>query len=258
MPDELITPPNSQNPPVEPPSTVPPVTPVQPVGTGISTGELEQLLQRARKEEKDKLYPELSQLKEKDKANASLVKELEQKLVDANKASEVTGSLKTEIDSLKTEIAKLKEVPPVTTQPTGSTTEPVVNSEIEALRKQLEEQSTVLKSAVETIAGLQTATQKATATQIRQNLIAEKGSDIYPEFQDLIVGNTPEEVEASMTAIRSKQQAIYQRASSQAVSIPPANPEAQMNFGELTPDQIQNMSMEDWAKHRKQLIPNAR
>jgi hypothetical protein len=75
----------------------------------------------------------------------------------------------------------------------------------------------------------------------------------------MISGTTSEEIAASIENTRKLQQAVTQRAAANlGPSVPPTNPEALLNFGELTPDQIQGMSMEDWAKYRKTVLPTAR
>ena len=103
----------------------------------------------------------------------------------------------------------------------------------------------------------------------QQRRMQEEQETIIPELLDLVAGNTVEDIEASISALRERSSAILesiQQASMQQrgnlrgalVTAPAVGPmETQSEQQSLTADDIRNMSMDQYQKMRDRLL-NAR
>lgn len=98
----------------------------------------------------------------------------------------------------------------------------------------------------------------------RAQRLQEETGNIAPELIDLVTGNNREELEASIATMRAKSEQIAQtvqtyaqqaRANQRGVSaasFPTAGPDVDNPGGQqLTPDDIRNMNMEQYAEFRK-------
>jgi hypothetical protein len=111
----------------------------------------------------------------------------------------------------------------------------------------------------------------------RRDRIEQEAEYILPELRDLISGDTPEAVDASinvmkarseqiftnMAAATQQQQIPFQQPRGAAPTAPPVGPMEQMpSYESLTPDDIRNMDMETYKRYRGQLLqatnPNRR
>lgn len=103
----------------------------------------------------------------------------------------------------------------------------------------------------------------------RNQRLQQEQESIIPELIDLVSGNSPEEIENSISILRERSSAIIesiQQATQQSqgrlrgapVTAPPVGPmETQTEYQQLSADDIRNMSMEKYAQMRERLL-NAR
>lgn len=192
------------------------------------TVNFEDLIAKARKEERDKLYPELNKYKEK--VNSLM-------LVIAERDSEI-ADLKKELEEVKKENAKLKEnvEKGVKTNKTISeltTTISVLERQLEELQAKYDADVTALKLEA-----------------FKKEKIAEAGGELIPE---LVTGNSEEEIIASIELAKQRYQEIIQKAV-QNVQMPAANPNQNIiQLKEKSIDEISSMTPQQWAEYRKQL-----
>jgi hypothetical protein len=242
-PDELVIP--KEEPAPEPPAPPAEETPPEPKPEGRKSTPRtfsEDDIAKARREEKDKLYPRLEQmenevktLREEREARIKAEKEREAQLAaEAKKRAEEEMSLK--------ELLTQKE------------------SEWEARLRAVEEQrqrDQALLDQERRFHELQ---------QFRARRLQEEEEAIMPELRDLLTGNTEEEIEASLNSLKERTQRILEQVSGNqqvqrtamkgaSVTAPPMGPlENQPGYETLSPDDIRNMDMATYTKMRDKLL----
>jgi len=105
----------------------------------------------------------------------------------------------------------------------------------------------------------------------RQQVLEQERDNIIPELVDLIAGNTREEIQASVEGLKERSARILESAQSAMqtarkemtgtrATLPPAGPlETNSEQRQLTAEEIQSLSMNDYAKYRERLLsPSAR
>lgn len=190
----------------------------------------EDLIAKARKDERDKLYAQIEKVK-KDKNDLLLV----------------VGERDKEIDSLKRKLAKTtSDLTKVTKEvETGSRTNKTVQ-ELTLTISQLESQLEEVQVKYETdMQGLKIQSYKERA-------IALAGGEIIPE---LVSGSTEEEIDNSIESAKKRYNQIQEQAMSKVQMPRAANPAtSQMNvFKEKTVSEIASMSREEYAEYRKNI-----
>jgi hypothetical protein len=115
----------------------------------------------------------------------------------------------------------------------------------------------------------------AQVQEYRRDRIEQESEYILPELRDLISGDTPESIDASIEVMKARTEQIFanmQAAIPQpqipfqrgaAPTAPPVGPMEQMpSYESLTPDDIRGMDMETYKRYRGQLLqatnPNRR
>lgn len=94
--------------------------------------------------------------------------------------------------------------------------------------------------------------------------VEEERENILPELLDLVTGNTPTEIDASLESLKERSNRIFDSAqqalgnarrevSGSRVTMPPTMDQPSENSG-VTPEAIKSMSMQDYAKHRQRLL----
>jgi hypothetical protein len=151
--------------------------------TPTSQVNFEQAIALARKEEKDKLYPQLTKLKEENKAitqslNDSLLREAQ----------------------LKTELEELKKAD------NGSARIAELEAEIEKLKG---EKQSILDSAPKEDDIRAKVEKEYEVKYYRDSQITANRDDILPVFDAEVTGATKEEVDASIAAVKQKTIEIY-------------------------------------------------
>lgn len=204
----------------------------------------EEDLNRVRSQEKEKLYPQIEALKEE---KAALRRELEERLAakEAEKAAEEKSKREEDMD---------------------------LRTLLETRQKEFENQLlTERQEREKAFALLEREREFANLQAYKAQRIEEARDNIIPELVDLISGNTPEELEASITALTERSARILdsvQQASQDArrqmvgtrPTLPSTGPlDTETGSRQFTADDIAAMSLNDYAKYRQQLLsPNAR
>lgn len=206
------------------------------------------LLEQTRKQEKDKLYPQLSDLK-------SQVESL-----TASKQAEVEAAAKEA--AAKAEEAARKQFEETTAKDLIAQTRNEFEERIAALQREREEER-ALHQKERSFLELSQYTQSAVQQAI------EKG-EIAPELAPMVTGNNVDEVNASLETVRatSAQIVANMQAAMQQAQVPPprgVSPTGYAPVGPmemaggtrtLSPADIANMPMHEYAKLRPQLGVN--
>lgn len=101
----------------------------------------------------------------------------------------------------------------------------------------------------------------------RRDRIAQEQEFILPELRDFIQGTTPDEIDASIETMKARTSSVlanlvasepppvpYQPRGA-APTVPPVGPMEQLpSYETLTPEDIRGMSMDDYKRHRAQLL----
>jgi len=199
-------------------------------------------LAKVRSQEKEKLYPQIESLKEelnsirKEKEEEAARKEAEaQALAERAKAEALA-----ELDAKSYADARLSEL----------------QEQLERERQE-RERALALLEREKTFADLQA---------YRQEVLEQERDNIIPELVDLIAGNTREEIQASVEGLKERSARILESAQSAMqtarkemtgtrATLPPAGPlENNSEQRALTAEEIQSMSMNDYAKYRSRLL----
>ena len=209
----------------------------------------EEDLAKVRTQEKDKLYPVVEQLKSE---VAALKKDKDEKAARKAAESEAKATEKAEKNKAKMiEDLDAKDLIKLTT---------------DELREQLERERSERERA---FALLEQERTYAELQNYKQNLIEQERENIIPELVDLVAGNTPDEVSASLESLKARSakilesaQAAMQNARKEmrgtSATLPAAGPlETNMDSRQFTAQDIAAMSMNDYAKVRDKLMSDA-
>lgn len=159
--------------------------PTPPVANGGSQLNFEQLIANARKEEKDKLYPQIEKLKAE---NANLVSSINSYLLKI-------GDLEALIEKLQSENGESEK-----------------DTQIANLTQQVNDLTTELNQLKESVVDEATLRQqiekeyedKYKLDKFRDTAIAEAGDDILPVFATEIVGTTEDEIKTAIENAKKK------------------------------------------------------
>lgn len=198
-------------------------------------------IERARQQEKDKLYPRIEEMSEQ-------LKTLKAER-DAEQAER--ARLAQEAEDLR----KAKEEEEMDLRSLMERREAEMRSEISTLNERYEMDRAVFER--------ERAMHEAQA--YRQARIEQESEYILPELRDLIGGDTPDQVDASIEEMKARSEAIFNNMAAAAQpqpfrgaampSVPPVGPMEQLPQHEtLTADDIRNMSMDDYKRYREQLL----
>lgn len=206
----------------------------------------EEDLAKVRSQEKDKLYPQIEGLKEE---LAALKKDREDR--EAKRAQEEAE----ELSRIAAE-QKKKEEEELSLRDLLTKKEQEWADKLESERQE-RERAFALLDRERTFTELQS---------YRQARVEQAREEIIPELLDLIQGNTPEEIDASIAGLQERSSRILESAQQamQAtrrdmpgtrVTTPPAGP-LDINTGsrQFTAEDISSMSMNEYAKYRQQLL----
>lgn len=222
-----------------------------PSGTGkfFTQEEVNEMIERARTQEKDKLYPTIQQTDERAKAMEKELKDLKkfresqekeaaarQKAIDDAKraAEEAEMSAKELLDRRNAEFdARLAEIQAQNEQRVAIMEQEIKFNQIQAYA---------------------------------QRRVMEESQNIVPELIDFVTGNTPEEIEASIELMKTKSAAIAEAAKGarmqqqrQMPGIAPTSgtngvtPLDQPGDRQVTAEDIRGMSMQEFAALRKRI-----
>lgn len=200
---------------------------------GADKSTMNAMLEKVRKQEKDKLYPKIEKLEAELKEGAKALQEMAAKLAAAEQEKQDLTNGK------------------VTAQ--------------DVLKKQMDEQAKAMdKLRVDLEVGKKEALMKIQSAELkafREQKLREAGADLIPE---LVMGNTEEEIVASLEKSKAKYQEVYQTAldKEKTKQPPPAgagktNPPAGAGSGgkkEYTQQEISKMSLEEYKAKRQEIL----
>lgn len=211
----------------------------------------EEDLAKVRSQEKDKLYPQIEQLKEEvaslRREKEEQVARLAQEQADIQAAAEAKAKEERESELEVRELLKVKE-----------------NEWQEQLERERQERERAF-------ALLEQERLFTDLQNYRSQRVDQERENIMPELLDLIAGNTREEIDASLEGLKERSARILEsaQAAMQATrrdmtgtraTLPPAGPlennTSQRNF---TAQEIAAMSVQEYAQYRDKLMsPQAR
>lgn len=207
---------------------------------------------KARAQEKEKLYGSMEKMKAE---LESLKKEREEREAVENKRREERAAREAERAKKKQEEAE-KEM---SFKELLKTKEAELQAQLEAERAEREKAFALLERERE-FQELQ---------NYRSQRIEQERDNIIPEMIDLVQGNTADEIEASIATLKEKSARIFDsvaQASQQTrkemvgarITVPANGPlDNDSDSLPVSPDDLRNMSMADYAKNRAKLLGSA-
>jgi hypothetical protein len=206
-------------------------------------------IQRARQEEKDKLYKRLESVESQNKKFLDEI-EAQRKAREDAQADEARRQQEAAAE------AKRKAEDDMSAKDLLSQKEQEWSSRFEQIERQREEERLLFQKEQE-FNNLQTYIQRR---------VGEETNEIAPELLDFVGGNSPEEVEASIATVKAKTQAILesvqQAAIQQRASMRGVSPTGYSTTGPMDTDpgtksyslsDLRDMPMSEYAKIRGQL-----
>ncbi len=219
-----------------------PPTPTQPTnGTSAApSGPSWEAVERARQEEKDKLYPELTSLR----SELKTLQEQRQAEIDAAAATAAAA----EAEAQRQREAEMDARGLLETR----------SSEWESRFTELQQQIASRDALLE---------QERRYTDLmahRSNVMLQRGDNILPELRDLVQGNTPDEIDRSVALLEERSLSILQNVAPTAppppprgpsVTAPPVGPmESGSSTRTYTPQELKDMPMSEYAQLRDRLL----
>jgi hypothetical protein len=206
-------------------------------------------LAKVRAQEKEKLYPQLERLKDelsllKQREQEREAKEAERAAQRKARESELAKKKKEE-EEAELEVRQLLQVK-----------EQEWQTQLETERQEREKAFALLEQERRFQA----------VNQYRQNRLEQERDSIIPELIDMISGNSEDEIEQSILALKEKSAKIFDsvaQASVQTrkdmvgarVTVPASGPlDNDSEQRSYSPNDISNMSMADYAKNRAKLL----
>ena len=201
----------------------------------------EEDIERARQQEKDKLYPRLEEMGE------------QLKLLKAERDAEQAERQRLADEAAAT--ARAKEESEMDLRTLFEQKEAAFQSQIQELNQRYDTDRAIFERE-------RALTE---AREYRQARIEQESEYLLPELRDLISGDTPEAVDASIEEMKSRSETIFNNIRAAAepqpfrgaamASVPPVGPMEQMpSYEQLTPDDIRGMDMDTYKRYREQLL----
>lgn len=214
-----------------------------------NTDKVAEAIQKARAQEKAKLYPQVEKLQEE---LALLRKEREERqAVEAERAAKRQAR-----ESERLAERKKQEDSELEVRDLLAKKEQEWATKLEAERKEREKAFALLERERE-FQDLQ---------QYRSQRLESERDAIIPELVDLISGNSRDEIEQSITGLKERSAKIFDSVAQVAqqsrkemtgtrITVPANGPlDNDSDSATLTPDSISNMSMAEYAKNRSKLL----
>ena len=200
-------------------------------------------IERARQQEKDKLYPRIEEMNSQLR---QLQEERQQELAERQRLADEAEQARQAKEESEMEVRELLEK-----------REQEMKAELAALSSRYDNDRAIFEK--------ERALQEAEL--YRRDRIAQEAENIMPELRDFIGGSTPEEIDAAIEDAKARTQAIfanftaaneqlpYQQRGA-ALTAPPVGPMEQLPaYEQLSPDQIRDMDMDTYKRYRTQLLP---
>jgi hypothetical protein len=214
--------------------------------------EVADLLNKARQQEKDKLYGRFE-------SQGTEITELKSRLDEIALAREAAEAAKADAQAqaqaVKDKAAKDKAEAEMSAKAYADERSNELLNQLEAIRAEREQERAIFEREREF----------SELMAYRQQRVAESADDIAPELIDLVTGNTREEVDASVELLKGKTQQLVEAmvAAQQGAAPPrPVAPTGRPNtdpFGgdaqkTYTVDDLKNMPLNEYAAIRTQLL----
>ena len=217
-----------------------------------NTDKVAEAIQKARAQEKAKLYPQLEKLQEelsflRQREQEREAKEAERKAARAARDAEAAAEKKKQAES-ELEVRDLL-----------AQKEQEWQTQLEAERLEREKAFALLDQERK-FQELQ---------QYRQQRLEQERDNIVPELIDLISGSSQDEIEASIADLRSRSAKIFESVAQVAqqsrkdmagtrITVPASGPlDNNSDSRTYSPDDVKNMSLADYAKNRAKLLGNS-
>jgi len=226
---------------------------VAPKGKVFTEDEVENI----RKQEKDKLYKRIEEAESRYKSMEEQVTSLAQ---DREKAIREAQ----EIARKEEEIRRQREFDELSAKELLKRTEDEFNVKIKNVDAEWQNRFAQIEAERQAQSALLDKERQLREVETyRQRRVHESQDEIIPELIDLVAGNTPEEIEASVEILRQRSAAIIEsiqqatqpsRVKGVAVTSPSVGPmETQTEYQTLNADDIRNMTMDQYVKMRDRL-----
>jgi hypothetical protein len=206
-------------------------------------------IQKARQEEKDKLYKKMQAIEDQ---NKTFLAEIEEQ----RNAREAAKAQEAEAQRLAQEAAKAKAEEDLSARDLLAVKEQEWSKRFEQIEQERDQERLVREKEAE-FHNLQTYIQRR---------VGEESENIAPELLDLVTGNTPEQIEQSLTTLKAKTQAILdsvqQAAVQQRSQMRGVSPTGYSTTGPMDSEpghksysvsDLKDMPMSEYAKIRGQL-----
>ena len=218
----------------------------------------EEDINKARQQEKDKLYGRLEEAQNRMKAMEEQLSVLAKEREEAIKQAE-------EKARAEAELQKQRELEELSAKDLLTKKEDEFNQRINTVEQEWAEKFQQLEAERQAQAALLEKERALQALEVyRQRRVHEESESIIPELIDLIQGNSEEEIENSIGVLRARSSAIIEsiqqasqptRLKGAPVTAPPTGPlENNTEYQTMTADDIRNMPMDQYAKMRERLL----
>lgn len=218
-------------------TTTPSTTYATPVATSLTLEDIE----RAREQEKAKLYPQMERMKEEISQLRRAAEEREAEEARQREAAAAESKRRAEEEMDVRELLKSKE-----------------HEWSEQLQRERDERERA-------IALLEQERQFQELQAYRAQRIEAERESIIPELVDLVDGSSPDEIEDSIKSLKDRSARILESASQALSSVrrdmvgtrataPAAGPLDTNTERQFSPDDIKNMSMTEYQKYRGRLL----
>lgn len=223
----------------------------QPQGEPLTAERLEQLLNGVRTEEKNKLYPLLEEQK-------STIQTLQEQISVLTQEREQRLAAEQSAQQQAEEAARLKAEEEMSARELIAQRDQEWQSRFAALQVDRDREAALRQKEQEF----------ASLVEYRHRRLQEEGDGIGPWFADYVGGNSKEEIDASIELAKQKSAAMMaELAQDMSRQQPPPRPvpftagpptDLAASVGQqqrqFSPQEIQEMSMEDFAKYRNQML----
>lgn len=218
----------------------------------------EEDINKARQQEKDKLYGRLEEAQNRMKSMEEQLSVLAKEREEAIKQAE-------EKARAEAELQKQRELEELSAKDLLTKKEDEFNQRINTVEQEWAEKFQQLEAERQAQAALLEKERSLQALEVyRQRRVHEESESIIPELIDLIQGNSEEEIENSIGVLRARSSAIIEsiqqasqptRLKGAPVTAPPTGPlENNTEYQTMTADDIRNMPMDQYAKMRERLL----
>lgn len=193
--------------------------------------DIQAAVEKARKEERDKLYPQIEKLK------ADLAEKVKTSNDSYITISDLQKSLKAkdkELETLNSKIEKAKEDGKLES-----------SQELEALKKELEDYKAKLAKSEKDFSDYKEAEEV-------KSYRLDKIKDIEEEFKNLVKGASKEEIDASYEQVKTLQDTVKEKYGKKStLPTPKTKPTVPKKAGELL-ERLKSMSFDEYKQARKE------